>query len=732
MNETFSIDLEKGGPYIGPRGGKWADPKHTIPWKGPGSGKHVSGKDLEPSRPTSYKPYIGDRYGEKESLASGTEVENSSGKYKIVKRTGLRYYSAESVSDGRKTTLKIGEFKPVGGGSNKGLTVLKDKAVSLDKDGDLLKDYLSDESAKTLSKDKAINGLKEKYLAVYTNKGSSDKEFYQASNAYNEAWNDKAEELIKDHINKESLKVREEHSDYGNKLMLHGPKGANTKLRDSIKDNIRVKHLTQNIASAKKEFGDTHYRTRSAELQLSTVKRNIAENVYNRLVKKSITEKTNMEKAVYTGPRGGKYKDPQHKIPVGKDDGKGGVKSKKDMYDLLDVQEKIREIHPLLNTIIGESNVKVKKTYEELAKDKIKHSDAMHIIHGEYEKVYKTNAKDLASIKNLRNEIKSIKDKRREVFSDKSISIAEVSDYPEVKSKAEKYSNLDQFFREGKDVKVKDLLQASRDYYSSFNSAVSSPIDSKDKSLTDVLKEAGVTHESVGGSAGKRRIKQGGKTIFTGNSQETWDWLRSTNRIKKSLGANNMNNDAINELNDFVKSTIEDSSQPTIGESKKNGEGQSLAGKSKPSGTNPSGDGTPKAPKVIVTKLSEDDAVDEANMKPHTKPIERGTRQARKSLPVANQREQMAYELAKAERQANRDVSVTPVIDKVLVKAEAPKQLSSDEQAAAIVEGGTFYKGGDPKMNWGSPLTSSRACRHCEGSFMKALTTCPHCGTDNR
>lgn len=25
-------DLRKGGPYIGPRGGKWADPQHTIPW----------------------------------------------------------------------------------------------------------------------------------------------------------------------------------------------------------------------------------------------------------------------------------------------------------------------------------------------------------------------------------------------------------------------------------------------------------------------------------------------------------------------------------------------------------------------------------------------------------------------------------------------------------------------------------------------------------------------------
>jgi hypothetical protein len=27
------VKLVKAGPYIGPRGGKWADPKHTIPWK---------------------------------------------------------------------------------------------------------------------------------------------------------------------------------------------------------------------------------------------------------------------------------------------------------------------------------------------------------------------------------------------------------------------------------------------------------------------------------------------------------------------------------------------------------------------------------------------------------------------------------------------------------------------------------------------------------------------------
>jgi predicted ABC-type ATPase len=31
---VLPVELFKAGPYIGPRGGKWADPKHTIPWRG--------------------------------------------------------------------------------------------------------------------------------------------------------------------------------------------------------------------------------------------------------------------------------------------------------------------------------------------------------------------------------------------------------------------------------------------------------------------------------------------------------------------------------------------------------------------------------------------------------------------------------------------------------------------------------------------------------------------------
>jgi hypothetical protein len=37
--ERWRGDISKAGPYIGPRGGKWADAKHTIPWKEDTHGK---------------------------------------------------------------------------------------------------------------------------------------------------------------------------------------------------------------------------------------------------------------------------------------------------------------------------------------------------------------------------------------------------------------------------------------------------------------------------------------------------------------------------------------------------------------------------------------------------------------------------------------------------------------------------------------------------------------------
>lgn len=49
MGFDFSGGARAGGPYIGPRGGKWADPAHTIPWKDPEPRKK-SARELEDER----------------------------------------------------------------------------------------------------------------------------------------------------------------------------------------------------------------------------------------------------------------------------------------------------------------------------------------------------------------------------------------------------------------------------------------------------------------------------------------------------------------------------------------------------------------------------------------------------------------------------------------------------------------------------------------------------------
>ena len=45
LNKSLDFYKSSEGPFIGKRGGKWADPEHTIPWKNkdvvPGSKEHV-------------------------------------------------------------------------------------------------------------------------------------------------------------------------------------------------------------------------------------------------------------------------------------------------------------------------------------------------------------------------------------------------------------------------------------------------------------------------------------------------------------------------------------------------------------------------------------------------------------------------------------------------------------------------------------------------------------------
>lgn len=73
------INLAKGGgPYIGPKGGKWADPKHTIPWKEETKGKRLPpGSQLSPSIQKKLKELNIDKLPQADIPTSSIKVDFS-------------------------------------------------------------------------------------------------------------------------------------------------------------------------------------------------------------------------------------------------------------------------------------------------------------------------------------------------------------------------------------------------------------------------------------------------------------------------------------------------------------------------------------------------------------------------------------------------------------------------------------------------------------------------------
>lgn len=149
-------------------------------------------------------------------------------------------------------------------------------------------------------------------------------------------------------------------------------------------------------------------------------------------------------------------------------------------------------------------------------------------------------------------------------------------------------------------------------------------------------------------------------------------------------------------------------------------DGGSLEGVGKTSGSNngapgpgQDADGQLKTSKSKKQKLSEDDADDEKQMKPHKKPIET----VRKSLHPASQREMVAHENAVKVSQLRKgqpDVRV----------------LSADDQAANLVSGDGFYYGDSPtlELRKSAPIHTGQQCPSCEETFSKSLSACPGCG----
>ena len=181
-------------------------------------------------------------------------------------------------------------------------------------------------------------------------------------------------------------------------------------------------------------------------------------------------------------------------------------------------------------------------------------------------------------------------------------------------------------------------------------------------------------------------------------------------------------------LETFLKSTIEDESLPVIGKGKEQGD-QVLDGKGRSSGNPGNGSATPDrgVAKPSVKKLSEDDEVDEKNMKDHKKPIENT---ARKSLNLSTQaHDYMAREVAlrKAQLMKNDMVYIEP--DEPVQKSIENARMTSDEMAVRSMQDESFYKAhliNRPLS--GISLSTVNKCRHCSNTFSKAITVCPNCG----
>ena len=220
-------------------------------------------------------------------------------------------------------------------------------------------------------------------------------------------------------------------------------------------------------------------------------------------------------------------------------------------------------------------------------------------------------------------------------------------------------------------------------------------------------------------------VKNSGKALNSENKQTALTHLKQ----KYSFTYNkSLENEETEILETFLKSTIEDNSLPVIGKGKEQGD-QELDGKGKSSGNPGNGSAIPDrgVSKPSVKKLSEDDEVDEKNMKDHKKPIENITR---KSLNLSTQaHDYMAREVALRKGQLMKNDMVYIEPDEPIQKSVENKIMTSDEMAVRSMQNESFYKA--HLMNRplsGIPLSTVNKCRHCSNTFSKAITVCPNCG----
>lgn len=97
--KSMDSDLHKAGPYIGPKGGKWADPKHTIPWKEGGKTYWPTGRTM-PALPVKQQAALSAAIKFKKIASGGSFVTHAV--YAALRKKGLIDSEGKPTEMGRK------------------------------------------------------------------------------------------------------------------------------------------------------------------------------------------------------------------------------------------------------------------------------------------------------------------------------------------------------------------------------------------------------------------------------------------------------------------------------------------------------------------------------------------------------------------------------------------------------------------------------------------------------
>ena len=450
----------------------------------------------------------------------------------------------------------------------------------------------------------------------------------------------------------------------------------------------------------------------------------------------------------FIGPRGGKWADAKHTIPWDEEKhGKGGGKAggsavdkipglAKDMSDLGKMIEGLRDIR---------AGKKVENLSEAGAKSTIEGlSGAItNKITNRVRKLYGAMDSGEAGRGEHNNEIMKLHDLRDKLKMDAHAALHPIGGEKkkEVRPEVQKVVDYFKALREGQVSKV-DMGRIMADTGLNLEQT-KDVVEHLGREIK--FKEGGDPRGYVEMAHGKGEPGESGDHAKVGGNEPPEKKTAKKSEVSEMSGIDQLTAYVDND-GDLEKAQTMPQGNPKQKLGQGPEQGGELAGVGETSGSNTSGggpgqdkDGQVTGTKLAKDKLSEDEEEDEANMKPHKKPIETA-----KSVNPGRQREMVAQEHAQVVtrlRKGKSDVPITgtglpeQVEEQKLEKGRVGRQgmvvytEQSDIAAEALLKSDDFYSGGAPRViPFSRPIGTGQVCLKCGTLLSKSLTACPTCG----